>query len=152
MQPHPDFADSTLPRNAGLGEFQLTPLSPPQVEEDYAAVMGSKRVLSRLFGDDWPSGLTLEENAIDMAWHDREFTAKRSFAWIVRDGAGAYLGCAYLYPEPGARGRGLVVSWMCDTPERLARLDRFNALFRAWLAPFLPEGYALDWVSNTHSA
>jgi hypothetical protein len=101
-----------------------------------------------VFGDDWPKGLTRDDNLIDMGWHEREFTARRSFAWIVRNPEGTYLGCAYLYPAIGERGRGEVVTWLCDTPDRPASLQAFNALFWDWLTPFLPQGYALGWTSN----
>lgn len=148
MQPHPDFADSDLPRSAVIGEFQLTPLSPAQVEEDFAAVTGSEQVLVGLSGDSWPRGLTLDDNRIDLAWHEREFTARRSFAWIIRDRPGGYLGCAYLYPDPGARGRGQVVTWIRDMPGRADHLNRFDPLFRAWLGPHLPDGYRLEWANN----
>jgi hypothetical protein len=148
MQPHPDFAQTALPRTADLGDYRLSPLSPAQVDEDFAAVTGSARVLRGHFGDDWPDGLTREENLIDMGWHEREFTTRRSFAWIIRDPGGTYLGCAYLYPEPGMRGHGKVVTWMCDTPGRRILLAAFNTAFDTWLRPFLPEGYAVTWNSN----
>ena len=118
------------------------------MEEDFAAVTGSERVLTGLSGGNWPRGLTLDDNRIDLAWHEREFTARRSFAWIVRDRVGDYLGCAYLYPDPGARGRGWVVTWIRDMPGRAGHLGRFDPLLRAWLMPHLPDGYVLDWINN----
>lgn len=147
MGPHPDFRDSALPREAALGPFRLTPLSPEHVDEDLEAVTGSEQLLCGLFGDDWPQGLTREANAIDLAWHAREFAANRSFAWIVRDADGLYLGCAYLFPDLGARGRAEVVTWMCDMPGRVNRLSRFNAIFSDWLVQFLPQDYALKWTT-----
>ena len=152
MKPHPDFIETTLPREATVGDFRLTPLAPAQVDEDFDAVTGSARVLAGLFGGDWPAGLTRADNLVDMGWHEREFTAKRSFAWIVRNAEGTYIGCAYLYPEIGARGRGEVVTWLCDLPDRVDLLDRFNTLFRDWLTPYLPDGFALDWTSNSQPA
>lgn len=150
MQPHPDFAECALPRRARLGEgFYLSPLSPTEVDEDLAAVTKSERVLKGLFGDDWPAGLTRADNLVDMGWHEREFTSRRSFAWILRNEDGAYLGCAYLYPEIGSRGRGEVVTWACDTPNRVALLGRFNPLFLDWLKGFIPAGYHVTLTSNT---
>lgn len=148
MQPHPDFAASDLPRSATVGAFQLGPLSPEQVDEDFEAVTGSERVLAGAFGDDWPRGLTRAENLVDMGWHEREFTVRRSFAWIIRDAGGRYLGCAYLYPEPGLRGRGKVVIWIRDRPDRQVLLATFETAFMAWLAPYLPSGYAIETVTN----
>lgn len=148
MEPHPDFIDTTLPRQATLGAYQLGPLGPAQAEEDFAVVTASEQVLTGVFGNPWPIGLTLDENRIDMGWHDREFTARRSFAWIIRDTQNAYLGCAYLYPAIGATGHGQVVTWIRDCPDRLSQLAKFNTVFQTWLAPYLPEGYETQWASN----
>ena len=148
MQPHPDFADKAPPRSADLGAFRLTPLAPDAAEEDFAAVTRSAPVLRGLFGGNWPDGLTLAENRIDLAWHEREFTLSRSFSWILRDASGGYLGCAYVFPDPGARGRGLVFLWLAHSPDRLENLHRFQPLLADWLAPWLPVGGAYTWRIN----
>lgn len=148
MHPHPDFADRPLPRTATLGPFALEPLAPRHVDEDYAVVMASAEVLEGLFDHPWPEGLTLERNLEDLERHAREFDAGQAFAWIVRAEDAGYLGCAYVNPVPGERGRARVVTWMRAGPDRLAQLARFNARFRDWLEACLPAGYALDWRSN----
>ena len=150
MQPHPDFAGRMLPRSADLGPFRLVPLAPDAAEEDFAVVTKSVRVLQGLFGNDWPLGLTLADNRIDLAWHEREFTLCRSFSWIVRDINGAYLGCVYVFPEPGERGRGQVYFWIADTSDRLAQLAAFQPLIAAWLLPWLPAAGQYVWhINNT---
>jgi hypothetical protein len=148
VQPHPDFADDAPPRSADLGAFRLAPLGPDVTEEDFAAVTGSVGVLRGLFGNDWPDGLTLEEDRIDLAWHEREFTLARSFAWVLRDGGGVYLGCAYVFPAPGERGRGQVFMWLVETPERQERLAAWRPVLEAWLARWLPEGGGYVWRVN----
>lgn len=148
MQPHPDFADVALPRDFRLGSFHLTPLSPAQTEEDYGAVMAAAPVITGVFGGDWPQGLTLEDNRVDMGWHDREFTARRSFAWILRDEADDYIGCFYIYPDIGARGRATAVFWLCDVPDRLQVATELKALLEAWMAESLPSGIALTWQTS----
>jgi len=149
MNPHPDFVGSRLPRHVRLGAFELTPLAPPNAVEDFEVVSQSEPVLTGLFGDTWPAGLTLADNQIDMAWHEREFTALRSFSWIIRDPSGGYLGCAYLFPTLGERGVGEVVTWMRDLPDRGAHLTRFNAVFQPWLRTYLPDDYRVSITSNT---
>jgi len=84
VDPHPDYTDVTFPRDFALVSYRLSSLAPEHVDEDFEAVMATAPLLTGLFGD-WPSGLTLESNLIDLAWHEREFTARRSFSWIVRD-------------------------------------------------------------------
>lgn len=145
MQPHPDLAASELPRALSLGAFQLTPLTGDHAEEDYAAVIASAPVLTGVFGD-WPEGLTLAENRIDLAWHDREFTTRRSFSWIIRDAAGTYLGCFYVFPTLGARGTADAVIWIKADPQRAAIAAAVIPLIQNWAAAHLPAQVALSWT------
>lgn len=148
MQPHPDFATTELPIRQELPGFVLSPLTPNEVVEDYEAVMASAAVLEGLFGDPWPVGLTLEENAIDLAWHAREFTARRSFAWVLRDPAGSYIGCVYIYPDIGTTGSAEVITWIIDRPDRAALSTRLTPVLQDWFAKVLPPGVALRWTQS----
>ncbi|WP_300034290.1 hypothetical protein [uncultured Roseobacter sp.] len=85
MKPHPDFEAIDIPMTLTLGAYQLDILTSADVEVDFDAVTRSKSVLKGLFGPAWPEGLTFEDNLTDLHWHHREFTAKRSFAWVIRD-------------------------------------------------------------------
>lgn len=147
MDPHPDFAEVALPRRAHRRGFQMTPLSPAEVDEDYAVVMQTAHLLSDAPGS-WPNGLTLEENLADLAWHEREFTARRSFAWILRDSDGLYLGCFYIYPDLGKRHSARVVLWLRDRPDRRALAKMMKPDLTDWMAASLPEGIALRWECN----
>lgn len=133
-----------------LGTYHLDVLTGADVEEDFNAVTRSKSVLQGLFGPKWPEGLTLEDNLTDLHWHHREFTAKRSFAWIIRDAAGLYLGCAYLFPTIGERGQAEAAYWMTDTPDRLGNIAAFGPLYAEWLKELLPASYALSLINNEH--
>ncbi len=147
MDPHPDFADVTLPRDFGQNGFQLTPLSPEFVDEDLAAVMASADLMDGIFGD-WPSGLTREANLVDLAWHEREFTARRSFSWIVRDDDRTYIGCFYLFPELGTRGQANAVFWLCDLPQRAAVAQNLKQVLTDWLARVLPSNINVTWSTR----
>lgn len=146
MDAHPDFVNVDMPRTWTLPSFGLTPLSPDRVREDYEAVVESTDVLRGLLGDDWPVGLTIDDDRIDLSWHEREFTLQRSFSWIVRapatngrdedddDEDRPYLGCAYLFPEQGRRGRAKVVTWIrAQRADRLTLLDKLNQELKEWL-------------------
>ncbi len=61
-------------------------------------------------GSSWPDGLTKEKNLIDLAWHQREFEACRSFAWVIENN-GEYLGCLYIYPSIAGEKSADVVWW-----------------------------------------
>ncbi|GIX13091.1 MAG: hypothetical protein KatS3mg118_1050 [Paracoccaceae bacterium] len=132
MRPHPAFAGREIPRRVTLGPFHLHWLTLADADEDYAAVMESAEALAAQSHDGWPAGLTEEENRIDLAWHQREFTAGRSFAWVIRDGRGAYLGCAYVYPSIAGLAEAEVRFWFRST----AVVDRgdFARRLMAWLS------------------
>lgn len=147
MDPHPDFTAIKLSRDMPLGAFRLTPLSPEFVDEDLNAVLSTAPLLAGIFGT-WPEGLTRDANLIDLAWHEREFTARRSFSWIIRDGAGAYAGCFYLFPELGTRGKGKAALWLCDIPNRTKTAQDLKDALGAWLETVLPDDYDLAWTTR----
>ncbi|MCV6594029.1 MAG: hypothetical protein OIF48_13815 [Silicimonas sp.] len=144
MDPHPDFAEIDLPRCVDLGPFHLTPLSPDQVDVDLAVVLDTAPLLQGLFGD-WPAGLTREANLIDLAWHEREFTARRSFSWIIRREGGHYLGCFYLFPDLGTCGRARAVFWLRALPDRPGTARDLRHRLTGWLAVNLPPTLKLTW-------
>jgi len=48
-------------------------------------------------------GLTLEQNLVDLGWHEKEFQLRRSFAYTVSaPDESRVLGCVYLYPSEHA--------------------------------------------------
>lgn len=148
MNPHPDYVDLEMPQDTSLGPFLMRVLTADDLDEDYAAVMSSSGVLQGLFGPHWPVGLTRAEDETDLHWHHREFTAKRSYAWVIRTREDGYIGCAYLFPQMGRTGAGEAAYWMIDTPDRIARLDAFGPLYLEWLASLLPDGYVLTPSRN----
>ena len=80
----------------------------------------------------------MNENQIDLAWHEREFALKRSFSWIVRNLQGKYIGCAYLFPNQGRRVLAKVVTWIRSScPDRAGILEKLNTELNAWLAEVL---------------
>jgi hypothetical protein len=132
VEPHPDFARRTIPQEVTLGgDFRLTMLTAADLDEDMAAIEESATELDGMFGNAWPRGLTREADLADLDRHHREFTASVAFAWVIRDHAGAYLGCAYVKPPIGQRGAARVSHWM-RTPAA-GRGLAFAALFHDWL-------------------
>ena len=89
-----------------------------------------------------------ETNLIDMAWHDREFDARRAFSWIIRDAEGTYLGCFYLFPELGTRGRAKATFWLCDLPDRVGFAATLKQDLSSWLADKISPAIILTWVTR----
>lgn len=95
----------TPPETLITNNFIIRKLCYADAVMDYDAVMSSIDIIQKTRGGDWPTkDLTLLDNQIDLAWHQREFENKSSFAFIVTtlDGSKS-LGCVYFY-KPGFRG------------------------------------------------
>lgn len=126
----PLFGDRTVPRTLALADFQLDVLVIEDVDIDYQAVTESTADLAGLFGGDWPVGLTLRENLVDLGWHEREFGRGTSFAWVIRDSDGRYCGCAYL--RAGEDDEILAHSWFRSSFDDLAAIEAFDAAWRTF--------------------
>lgn len=74
------------------------------VVKDYDAVMTSVDHLRGVFGPNsaWPAdNLTLEQDLIDLGWHQKEFQRRTSFAYTVMNpDESECLGCVYIDPCP----------------------------------------------------
>lgn len=70
------------------------------VVKDYDAVMSSADHLQAIWpGSKWPDGLTLEQNLIDLGWHQKEFQRRSSFAYtVVTLDESRVIGCVYIDP------------------------------------------------------
>lgn len=92
-----------VPRCAKILDWQLEPLGPHHLAEDFEAVMSSKERLRRVFqkNDDWPADdMTVEQDLSDLEWHFREFDSRNSFAFAMRHSESReYAGCLYLIPS-----------------------------------------------------
>ncbi len=131
MDPHPHFADRPIPEQVALGDFRLTMLTEADLDDDMAAIGESIDELEGIFGVPWPRGLTREADHADLVRHRCEFAARRAFAWVIRDRAGAYLGCAYVRPSLDRPGSARVAHWMRSGAK--AHGPAFAALFHEWL-------------------
>ena len=98
-------ASFVVPEELETPDFRIRKLTFRDAERDYKAVMANIDLIRKTRGGDWPSAeLTFEDDQIDLAWHQREFERRTSFAYAVMAlDETECLGCVYLYP-PGFRG------------------------------------------------
>jgi hypothetical protein len=76
--------DFQVPATLETTEFRLRMLTIHDVVRDFDAVITSVDHLKTIWpGGKWPEGLTLEQNLIDLGWHQKEFQMRRSFAYTV---------------------------------------------------------------------
>lgn len=96
----------SVPEVLETPRMRLRPLTINDAVKDFDAVMESENRLRTVFepGGEWPSGLTLEQNMIELGWHQTEFQLRTSFAYtVVNLDETKVLGCMYIYPttKPG---------------------------------------------------
>lgn len=133
----PEFS---VPTGLVAEAFTLRMLSIDDVEKDFEAVTSSAAHVSQVWPDsDWPQGLTLRQNLIDLGWHEKEFQNRSSFAYtVVSPDDSRVLGCVYLYPTLKAAYDAEIFLWVRES-ELAAGLDGdlFQAV-RAWLGSAWP--------------
>ncbi len=131
--------DFTIPQTLETAEFRLRMLSVHDVVKDYDAVMSSLEHCKTVWGGEWPEGLTLEQNLIDLGWHQKEFQTRRSFAYtVVNPGETEVLGCVYLLPTQKRGYDAEVYLWARQRELANGLEDRLFAATRAWLASHWP--------------
>jgi hypothetical protein len=129
-------ASFEVPKTFETAEFRLRMLSVNDVVKDFDAVIGSAAHLRTVFPDGtWPDGLTLEQNLVDLGWHQKEFQMRRSFAYTVVDRTEArVLGCVYINPS-SRRGHDAEVTLWARQSELAGGLEsRLYQAVRQWIA------------------
>jgi hypothetical protein len=136
------FIPSSLevPKTFETQEFRLRMLTVNDVVKDYDAVMTSAAHLKTVFpGGAWPDGLTLEQNLVDLGWHQKEFQTRRSFAYtVVTPSESMVIGCVYINPS---RKRGFdagVYLWARQSELASGLEERLYAAVKDWIAKDWP--------------
>jgi hypothetical protein len=132
-----------VPEGLETDEFRLRMLTVNDLVKDYDAVMSSVEHLRTTFSaiteNDWPEGLTLEEDLIDLGWHQREFTLGFSFAYTVMSlDESTCLGCVYFESTSKEDYDAVVTMWVRQS-ELENGLDRrlFQAV-KSWVSSAWP--------------
>ncbi len=129
--------DFEVPVSLETGNFRLRMLTINDVVKDYDAVMTSVAHLNGLFGkgSTWPSPeLSLEQDLIDLGWHQKEFQKRSSFAYTMMSlNEKLCLGCIYIYPTSEAGYDAEVYLWTRQSHlESGLERDLFESV-KAWL-------------------
>jgi hypothetical protein len=116
-QHHPFVpSDFKIPPTLENQHFRVRMLTVHDVVKDYDAVMTSIDHLQGVFGphSKWPSKeLTLEQDLIDLGWHQKEFQKRSSFAYTVMNkDESQCLGCVYIDPCPKMGYDAKVYLWV----------------------------------------
>ena len=91
-----------VPEELLTERYQIRPITIHDVVKDYDAVMSSREHLWEMFGEQWgwpPEDLTLEQDLIDLGWHQKEFQLRSSFDFaVISLDEARLLGCVYVDP------------------------------------------------------
>ena len=113
------------------------PLTVRDVTRDFDAVMSSKEYLKANFKPDssWPEGLTIEQNLIDLGWHEYEFQNRTSFTYTIADLKDELtLGCCYIYPTRSDEYEITVSYWVRSTEIRTGLSKHVADALEQWLS------------------
>lgn len=106
----------TIPRVLETQRLRLRPLTIHDAVKDFDAVMTSRAEIWELFGpgSGWPAEtLSLEQDLIDLAWHQKEFEIGGSYTYTVESlDASQVLGCVYIFPPTQAGVDADVFYWV----------------------------------------
>ena len=128
----------SVPAGMETERYRLRMLTVGDVEKDYEAVMSSADHLRGVLDPDspWPDGLTLEQNLIDLGWHQKEFQRRSSFAYTVMSPEEERcLGCVYIYPSETADADVLI--WVRKNEAEPLERELFERV-RRWMAEEWP--------------
>jgi hypothetical protein len=122
--------------------FTGRPITIHDVVKDYDAVMTSAQRLRERFPLwNWPpeDGLSLEDDLIDLAWHQKEAELRRSFNYAVltRDET-RLLGCVYVDPPEKAGADAEVTFWVRTEEEDTGLEEAVEGAVRHWIAAEWP--------------
>ena len=110
------LSDFKIPNTLENQYFRIRMLTVNDVIKDYDAVMTSIDHLQGIFGphSKWPSkDLSLEQDLIDLGWHQKEFQRRTSFAYtVVTLDESMVIGCLYIFPTNKGDFNAEVTMWV----------------------------------------
>lgn len=136
-------ADFTVPEGLETEEFRLRMLTVHDLVKDYDAVMTSVDHLKTIWpGGRWPEGLTLEQDLIDLGWHQKEFQMRRSFAYtVVTPSESRVVGCVYIEPAHKPGYDAVVCLWARESELAGGLETRLYGAVKGWIEK--------EWPFNT---
>ena len=130
--------DVVVPAGLDSERFRLRPLTIHDVIKDFDAVMSSRAELRDLFGPgtQWPAdNLTIEQNLIDLAWHQKEFQTRGSFTYtVVSPDESRVLGCVYLFPPRDSSVDVIIYYWVRSSELAGGLEQQLLEQLHGWLA------------------
>jgi hypothetical protein len=133
--------DFEIPTLVETSRFRIRPITIHDVVKDYDAVMTSAahlRATLPLWG--WPpDDLTLEQDLIDLGWHQKEFQLRSSFDYAVMSlDEQRLLGCVYVDPAEKQGAEAEITFWVRADELDTGLESELEATVRQWIAEVWP--------------
>ena len=129
--------DYIVPTRLDTARFTLRPLVVSDMLKDYDAVMTSLDHLQGIFGSrsSWPArDLSLEQEIIDLAWHQKEFQRRSSFTYtVVSSDESRCLGCLYIFPSAKAACDAEIYMWVRQDEYEQGLDSELYGIVRDWI-------------------
>jgi hypothetical protein len=133
--------DFDLPLELQTDRMRIRPLTANDAVKDFEAVTTSSERLRTVYdpGGKWPLGLTLEQNTIELGWHQVEFQLRTSFAYtVVSLDEAEVMGCVYIYPvrKPGYDAQ--ITMWVRQSQVDEGLDEHLFATVESWIRDSWP--------------
>lgn len=124
--------------------FRMRSITIHDAFKDYDAVTSSREHLWKRFGGIWgwpPDDMTIEQNLVDLGWHQKEFQLRSSFDYAVMSLDEKRLpGCVYVDPPREAGTDADVWFWARQSELASGLESEPQSLLVSWLAECRPFG------------
>jgi hypothetical protein len=128
----------TIPSGIETQDFRMRILTVNDLVKDYDAVMSSVDHLRGVFGprSTWPTkDLSLEQDLIDLGWHQKEFQNRSSFTYTVMSlDEKRCLGAVYVYPSEKAEYDAQVILWVRQSEINNGLDEKLYSAVKDWLS------------------
>lgn len=135
-------ASVAVPTGFETERFRVRPLTLDDAAIDYEAVTTSRERIGDTFGPDheWPpADLTLEQNRVDVAWHQKEHQRRDAFTYaVLTPDESVELGCLYVQPTVVPDVEAAVYYWTATASVERGLAASIATELRAWLAESWP--------------
>jgi len=126
-----------IPSGIETDDFRIRILTINDLVKDYDAVMSSIDHLKGVFGKEssWPSqDLSIEQNLVDLGWHQKEFEIKNSFAFTVMNlDESKCLGCIYIDPSEKSGYDAKMICWVRKSEIANGLDEKLFCTVKLWL-------------------
>lgn len=125
-----------VPIGLNTQNFKLRMLTVNDLVKDFEAVMTSVDRLKGIFGPEstWPEGVSMEQDLIDLGWHQKEFQLKRSFAFtVMTPDESKCLGCVYIEPSEKQAYEAKVILWVRQSEATSGLDDELFTAVKRWI-------------------